>query len=456
MTPTPAARDLRARLDNPYATTLGERVHLPGEPAYDAARMAWNLAADLRPAAVARPHSAEEVAAVVRAAAALGLRLVPQTTGHGALPLHGADLSDAVLVRLDGLTGVTVDADARTARVLGGTLWADVVAAAAKHGLTALHGSAGDVGVVGYALGGGLSFYGRRHGFAAESVRSVEMVTPAGRLVHASPSENPRLFRAVRGGGANLGVVVSLEIDLLPYDTVYAGMLLWPGSEAGRVARAWRDWCATAPEEVTTSLRVMSFPPLPELPPFLSGRDVVVVDGAVLAPDHVADDLLAPLRALGPELDTFSRIPADGLLEVHMDPPAPVPGVADHAVLDALPDAAVDALLASRPGVFCVELRQLGGALARPGTSVLAPVAGAFALYALAMAPTPEAAAHGLVATEAVREALAPWSSAARLLTFSERPTDPGAVYGESRQVLLDTVADLDPAGRMVATHPVR
>jgi hypothetical protein len=455
MNPTSAARQLRARLDNPYSTTLGERVHLPGEPAYDAARTAWNLAADLRPAAVVRPHSAEEVAAVVRAAADLGLRVAPQSTGHGALPLHGADLSDVVLVKLDQLTGVSVDPEARTARVLGGTVWSEVVAAAAKHGLTAAHGSAGDVAVAGYALGGGVSYYARRHGLAVDSIRSVELVTAHGRLVHASATENPRLFRAVRGGGGNLGVVVSLEIELLPYETVYAGMLLWPATEAAAVARAWRDWCASAPEEVTTSLRVMSFPPLPELPPFLSGRDLVIVDGAVLADAQRAEDVLAPLRALQPELDIWGPIPAEGLLAVHMDPPGPVPGVSDHALLGSLPDAAVDALLASTDGVLFAELRQLGGALARRGTSAIPPVEAEFALYAMAMAPTPEAAEQGLAATSAVRTALQPWAAPGGLLTFFDRPVDTAEVFGDGWDELRLAVADADPGRMFVAAQRV-
>ena len=108
---------------------------------------------------------------------------------------------------------------------------------------------------------------------------------------------------------------------------------------------AWAAWTREVPESVTTSLRVMSFPPLPELPPFLSGRQIVVIDGAVLEDDDRAAELLAPLRALAPEMDTFARIPAAGLTAVHMDPPAPAPAVADHAVLAELPEEAVAAYL---------------------------------------------------------------------------------------------------------------
>lgn len=406
-------------------------VVLPGDEAYDAARTPWNLAADQRPAAVALPTSTAEVVAVVRAAADAGLRVAPQSSGHGAAALAERDLSDVVLVRLTGLTGVTVDAASRTARALGGTLWQDVVAAAAPHGLTALHGSAPDVAVAGYVLGGGLSFYGRRHGVAANSVRAVEIVTAAG-LVRATAEENPDLFWAVRGGGGNLGVVVAIELELLPIADVYAGMLLWDRSHAPAVTRAWVEWSRTAPESATTSLRVMSFPPLPELPPFLSGRELVIIDGAVLEDDATAERVLAPLRALAPEMDTFARIPAAELLAVHMDPPAPTPAVGDHSVLGPLDDAAVDQFLDSiGPGLMFAELRHLGGALARPSATggALTSVPGDYALLCVAVAPTPQAAVAGKAAAFAVVRAMSRWSRTNLVPTFTETRSDASRFY---------------------------
>ena len=454
-----AATQFKRRLDNPYASTLGERVHLPGEPRYDEARLAWNLAADLRPAAIVRPHSAEEVVLVVRAALDAGLRIAPQSTGHGAGPLADQNLSDVVIVKLDELTGVTVDPTTMRARVLGGTLWSEVVAEAEPYGLTAMHGSAGDVAVAGFVLGGGLSFYGRKHGIASNSVRSIELVTAAGRLVHASATENPDLFWAARGAGGSVGVVVLLEIELLPYPSVYAGAMLWPIEAAPQVVRAWRDWTTTAPESVTTSLRLFSFPPLPELPPFLAGRKVVVIDGAVLDSDAAADRILAPLRALAPELDLFGRLPATGMLGVHMDPPQPTPAVSDHAILGPLDDAGVDDFIAAadETGVFCAELRQLGGKLAEvhPDGGVVSHVAGSYALLALAMAPTPEMAQAGREATESVRDRMSPWTILTVLPTFAERPIV-GVGVGSDYERLRRVVADADPQRLLVANHPVR
>ena len=438
------------------------RVHLPGDPGYDAARTPWNLAVDQRPAAVAVPHSADEVADVVRAAAAAGLRVAPQSSGHGAGPFMRRDLGDTVLIRLHELTGVTVDAEARTARVLGGTLWQDVVTAAAPHGLTALHGSAPDVAVAGYVLGGGLSFYGRRHGLATNSLRAVEVVTADGSLVRATADDHAELFWALRGGGGNFGVVVAVELDLLPYADVFAGMLLWDRERAPEVVPAWAAWTREVPESVTTSLRVMSFPPLPELPPFLSGRQIVVIDGAVLEDDDRAAELLAPLRALAPEMDTFARIPAAGLTAVHMDPPAPAPAVADHAVLAELPEEAVAAYLGevgpgSTTSLLFAELRHLGGALARPaeGGGVASHLEGTYALFCVAIAPFPEAAAQGIADAAAMCAAMAPWTTGTHVLNFSDSPVDVASVYGDRYERLRAVRAAADPHGLFVAHHPV-
>lgn len=436
-------------------------VHLPGDPSYDPARTPWNLAVDQRPAAVALPRTVEQVSAVVCAAAAAGLRVAPQSTGHGAGALGERSLEDVVLLRLSALTGVTVDPAARTARVVGGTLWQDVVAAAAPHGLTALHGSAPDVAVAGYALGGGLSFFGRRHGLAANSIRSVDVVRADGSVVTADATRHADLFWAVRGGGANLGVVVAIELELLPYADVFAGMLLWDRERAPEVVPAWVAWTRTAPESVSTSLRVMSFPPLPELPPFLAGRDLVVIDGAVLDDDESAAEVLAPLRALAPEMDTFARIRSTELLAVHMDPPGPVPAVSDHSVLGPLDDAAVQTFLGqvgpgTRSGLMFAELRQLGGAVGRPvaGGGAISHLPGDYALFCVAPAPTPQAAVAGRAAAFGVARAMSPWSQTGLVATFTETRVDASRFYDGDDWARLCRVRDaVDPEGLFVANH---
>jgi len=441
----------------------GGRTWLRGDPGYDERRLGWALAADLMPAAIAFPHSVDEVSAVVRAAATAGLRVAPQSTGHGGGPLAEQDLARTVVVRLSELTGVTIDATAGTARVVGGTVWQDVVAAAAPYGFTAMHGSAGDVGVAGFALAGGISFYGREHGLSVNHVRAVELVTPDGALVRASADENRELFWAVRGAAGNFGVVTAVEIGLLPFTDTYAGMLLWDRERAHEVLRAWRDWTLDAPEQATTSFRIFSFPPLPELPPFLAGRDVVCIDGSVRTDDEEAQRILAPLRALKPELDTFARIPSTALTAVHMDPPFPTAAVSDHRVLSDLPEEAIETLLAlvgpgTRSGLFFTELRQLGGALGRApeGAGALGRIEGAFALFTMSMTPVPEAVAPGLAATERVAERLDPWSEPLRLPTFSERVTPDRRLFGAAAERLVAEAVRVDPEGLFQANHSIR
>ena len=219
----------------------GGAVHLPGDAGYDSARMPWNVAVDQRPAAVALPRNVDDVRDVVRAASAAGLRVAPQSTGHGAGPLAEGRLDDVVIVRTSGMAAVSVDPVARVARAEGGALWQDVVAAVAPHGLAALHGSSPDVAVAGYSLGGGLGWYARKLGLATNSVTAVELVTADGELVRADAHQHQDLFWALRGGGGSFGVVTAIEFRLHEIADVYAGMLLWDRERAPEVVRAWAD-----------------------------------------------------------------------------------------------------------------------------------------------------------------------------------------------------------------------
>ncbi len=436
-------------------------VHLPDDPGYETACLAWNRTAVQRPAAVAVPESPDDLARIVRMASGLGLRVAPQTTGHGAGSMQDVAFDDVLLLRMERLTGVQVDPISRTARIQGGTLWSDVLAAIAPHGLTALHGSAGDVAVVGYLLGGGLSFYGRAHGLALNAVRAFDVVAPSGDRVRADAEENADLFWALRGGGGNFGIVVAVELDLLPIADVVAGMMLWDLDRAPALLPAWAQWTRNAPESVTSSFRIMRFPPLPELPPFLSGRNLVVIDGAILEEDDRAAGILAPLRALQPEMDTFARIPAEGVLAMHMDPPDPMPGVSDHAMLTGLPDDAVAALLESAgPGaetpLLIAELRHLGGALARAHDGALARLDGEYALFTVCVVPAPEMAEVCDAATRDVVAAMRPWSTGGRFANFSDRPADAATMFDPPDwERLLRARERHDPERTLVAAHVV-
>jgi FAD/FMN-containing dehydrogenase len=437
------------------------RVELPGDPGYDAARMPWNVAVDQRPAAVAFPVDADEVSDVVRAATAHGLRVAPQGTGHNAGPL--GPLEDTVLLRTSGMTGVHVDPERRVVRVAAGVLWQDVVEAAAAHGLAALHGSSPDVGVVGYSLGGGIGWYARQLGLATNSVTAVELVLGDGTQVRADEDHHPDLFWAVRGGGGSFGIVTAMELRLFEIETAYAGMMLWDQEHAEKVLRAWAAWTVDAPDCVTTSFRMLNLPPLPELPAFLRGRRLVVVDGAVLAEDGRAAEILAALRALEPETDTFSRVPAAGLVRLHMDPEGPTPAVSACAILADLPDAAIETFLAltgqaSGSTLLSAELRQLGGALARPaeGAGALAKIDGAFVMFAVAIAATPELAEQGRADGTTLVDAMTSYASDRDYLNFAESRVDVRRSFSEQDWTRLKGIRSaVDPGGVVRANHPV-
>jgi FAD/FMN-containing dehydrogenase len=158
------------------SSTIRSKVARPSRLA--SARAPWNTAVDLRPAALAYPADTAEVAAIVRAAARAGLHVAVQTTGHNAGPLGESALADVVLLRTAAMRGVVVDAGARLVTVEAGWVWEDVVRAVAPGGLTALHGSSPDVGVVGYSLGGGMGWYARKLGLQTNSITAPRWSPP--------------------------------------------------------------------------------------------------------------------------------------------------------------------------------------------------------------------------------------------------------------------------------------
>jgi FAD/FMN-containing dehydrogenase len=439
-----------------------ELIVLPHDPDWDQARLAWNLSADQQPAAVALPESADDVTAVVRWARERGLRVAPQGTGHNALPL--GSLAHTVLLKTERMRGVEIDTDARRVRVGAGVLWAEVTEAAAEHGLAALAGSSPDVGVVGYTLGGGLSWLGRRYGLASNSVTAVELVNADADLVRGDAEQNSDLFWALRGGGGSFGVVTALEFQLYPVTEVYAGVLFFPLDCGAEIMRAWRRWINTVPDEVSSVGRFLQFPPMPALPDHLRGQSFVIVEAASLLGKDGTDELLRPLRELGPQLDTFATIPVQELKHLHMDPEHPVPGAGDGMVLADVNDAAIDALVRTAGAdahspLLSVELRHAGGALAHraPDGGAVSSIDGRFVMFAVGMAPTPESGAAVKARVELVQNALAPWDAGHAFSNFAMKRERGERLFGDLTYRRLQTVkAAVDPDDVFRSNHPVR
>lgn len=446
---------------NLLRATFTGGLFTPEDEGWDEARLAWNLAVDQRPALVALPETAEDVAAVVRFASSNGYRVAAQATGHNAAPL---DLSSGtVLVKCERMRGVEIDPERRIARVEPGAVWADVVAPAAEHGLAALAGSSPDVGVLGYTLGGGISWLSRRHGLAASSVSAVEIVTASGEQVRADRDNEPDLFWAVRGGGGSFGIVTALEMQLYPIAEVHAGVLFFPIERAHEVLNAWREWLPGVPDEVTSVGRLLRLPPLEEIPEPVRGRSFAVIEATMLLDEAAASDILRPLRELGPEMDTFATIPVSELQHLHMDPEHPVPGIGDHRLLGELPAEALDALIAvDGPDVesplLSVELRHLGGAVGRLDErgGALASIDAAFAMFAVGIVMTPEMGEAVEAQLTKVRRALEPWDAGREYLNFAERSTDPARLWSPSAYARLrELKARYDGGELFRANHPI-
>jgi FAD/FMN-containing dehydrogenase len=439
---------------------LSGDVFVPGDDGYDQARRAWNLAKDQRPAVVVFPGSAAEVARAVQWARWQGMRIAPQATGHGAAPLE--PLEGAMLLKTARMRRVAIDPATGTARAEAGAVWRDVTVPAGRHGRAALAGTSPDVGVTGYTLGGGLGWLARRYGLAASSVTAAELVTPGGDLVRAGAGQQPDLLWAVRGGGG-AGVVTALEMTLYPVRELYAGVLFFPIQRCPQVLHGWREWTGTVPDEVTSIGRIMRFPPLPEVPGHLRGRAFALVEAAYLGDAAAGAELLRPLRQLGPEIDTFATIPAPALSALHMDPEQPVPNQGDGVLLTDLPAAAIDVLLAlAGPGaqtpLASIEIRHLGGALARPALSGGAQPAidARYLTYAAGATPTPELAAVMRAHARAVTHALAPWHASYDYYNLTETPAGAHAVLpAASYHRLQQITATYDPGHAIITAHPV-
>jgi hypothetical protein len=427
-------------------------LELPGEPGYELARQPWNLAFEQRPALVAHANTPADVAAVLRFAAERGLRVAPQGTGHGA-PRVGP-LEQSILLRTDGMRGVQIDTTRRVARVDAGALWSDLAAASGPVGLSGLGGSVPDVGVVAFALGGGLGWLSRAHGLCCHRLRAVELVTPARGWMRCDATHQPELFWALRGGGGDLGVVTAIELELVPAPALYGGTMLWPWDRAAEVLHAWRRWTDTVPETVTTAARLLQVPPTPDVPAPLRGRQFVTVGGAITGTPAEATALLEPLRALGPEIDLFAPTDPEGLQRLHLEPEQPVPALSTHALLNDLAPHSIDALLAAAgPGcdshLLSVEVRHLGGAVATEQFGALSRLTEDYLLFAVGV---PFDAPAGAIDEElgGVRAAVSDCTSSVEYLNFGDAPDQLGrSLPPETMHAIARGRALTDPDGVM-------
>ena len=362
-----ATTDLERLRDSIRGPVLG-----PDDDGYDAARAIWNGAIDRRPACIARCTGVADVAAAVRIARERDLVVAVRSGGHG---VGGHALCDGGLViDLSPMKGIRVDPAARTARAEAGVLWGELDRETQLHGLATVGGIVTHTGVAGLTLGGGIGWLMRKHGATVDNLLSADLVTAEGELLRASADENPELFWGLRGGGGNFGVVTSFEYRLHPVGPiVLAGPIFHPLEDAREVLAFYRDFIATAPEELTTIFNLRMAPPLPFLPEDVHGKPIVMVGACYAGAPEDGAEVVRPLKAFGtPIVDRLEPKPYTALQSM-FDPAVPHGWhyAWKSVELPPLTDGAIDTLVAhasvqTSPKSYCIVF-QLGGAVARAG-----------------------------------------------------------------------------------------
>ena len=414
-----------------HIEAFGGAVLTPDHADYEATRKVFNGSIDRRPAMIARPQSAQDVAAALRFARQTDMQFAVRCGGHS-LAGHSA-IDDGLVIDVRDLRTIDIDLSTRRVRAGAGLQWAELDAATQAHGLAVTGGRVSDTGVTGLTLGSGSGWLERRHGLSADSLVGATVVTATGDIVHASEHEHPDLFWGLRGGGGNFGVVTELEFQLHEVGPIIlGGSLFFEWERAEEVMRDYRDIMDSASEDLGGCVVLHHAPPAPFIPADLIGRPVLEIVVAAFSADPVeAEELVAPLRALGPMIDVVGPMPYTELQKL-TDPGCPhgMQGCFEAAFMDWLPDDAVSAAVdvAGRivSPLTVVLIQPLGGAFARvPEDATALPHRDARWMYhALSLWPDPADDEINRAWTYEFVDAMAP---------FARRATHPNHV-GTTRQ----------------------
>ena len=364
------ARQLRKSDAAALAAQISGGTLGPADAGYDAARKVWNATVDRRPALIARCFTTQDVQAAVRFAAAHRMLLSVRGGGHHIA--GNAVAEGGLMIDLSGMRTVSINAEKRTARVGPGALLADLDRESQAHGLATPLGINSTTGVAGLTLGGGFGWLTRRFGMTVDNLLGATVVTADAAVHEVSASAEPDLFWALRGGGGNFGAVTSFEFRLHPVGPdVYAGLVVYPFAQAQKVLRAWRDFTAGAPDELSVWTVLRKAPPLPFLPESAHGTDVVIFALVYSGDIEAGRRAAAPVLRFGePTASALGPSPYVGFQQAF--DPLLAPGGRNYWKsnnFSALSDAALDQMIASAarlPGGECeIFVAQLGGAMAR-------------------------------------------------------------------------------------------
>jgi FAD/FMN-containing dehydrogenase len=452
-----------ARFDvMPDVTPLRSRVSGPvlvsSDDGYAEESEAWIQNFVHTPDVVVGAASASDVVETVKFAAANGLAVRVQGSGHGS----DAAVTDGVLITTRRLDSVSVDPGSRIATIGAGVIWDAVIEAAAEHGLAPIAGSSPTVGVVGLLLGGGLGPLARSYGFASDHVREFEVVVGNGDLVRANATDHPDLFWALQGGKGGLGVVTEVKVELVELSTLYGGSLTFDAENIETALRAWVTYTETADPNVSTSAAILRMPDLPFIPEPVRGHTLLAVRFAYPGDSATGEKLAAPLRAAAPVyIDDLDEMPAAQIGRIHNDPPNPTKAWVSGTMLSRFDQDFVTTLLgfagADKQFPFVgTDIRHLGAATLTevPGGSA---VGGRWSkgTFTLVGAPNPEL--FDSVIPEAAAgcfEALAPWIAAENNVNFASAFASQQEYEGAWPSATFARLAEVkkkyDPAGLFV------
>ena len=406
-------------------------------------------------------ESADDVSKVVRFASQNGLKVAGQGTGHGAFAL--GPLDEVILIKTERMREVTIEGD--KARAEAGAVAEDVGKAAIKDGKCSMPGTSPNVGVVGYTLGGGLSWLGRKHGWACNRVTAIELVTADGEARTVDAASDPDLFWALRGGGGGYAIVTALHVELLPIAEAYAGALLFP-AEAGVGGGARATSTGPRPLRRRSAARCgsSSCRRSRTSPSRCAARSFSGSAAACIGSKEEGEKAIAPLREIGePIMDTFDQIPAPGLSRIAMDPEPPVPALGHHRVLGELDDEAIDVFYEaagpeSGSPLLLAELRQLGGALGRPAENggALDKLDAEWVMLGIGMLMDPAMREPINAQLDKLADAMNPWAAEGGYFNYAERPCDVDAILPPATcDRLAHVKRSWDPDNLIRANHSV-
>ena len=427
-----------------FSKLIAGKTIRPEDSDYDSARRIWNASVHKHPGLIVRCAGTADVVQAVKFARANNLLVAIRGGGHNVAGRALCD--DGIVIDLSEMRAVFVDPVKRTARVQGGATLGDVDRETHLFGLAVPAGVVSRTGIAGLTLGGGVGWLVRKYGLTCDNVLSFEVVLAEGKLVTASADENADLFWALRGGGGNFGVVCSFLFQAHPVSSVLGGLIVYARDQAGEVIRHYRDFMASAPEELTAYAAFITTP---------DGQPAVAVIPCYCGDLVEGQRVIKPLREFGsPLLDAVQSMPFPMMQKILDDAfPDGTQNYWKSTFVKELSDDAIGLIVSHankmQSPLSAVVIEYYAGAAGRTGVSQTA-FAQRQAEYDIGfMAQWTDAAGKDVHTAWArdMSDALRPYSSGGYLLNFlSEENADTiQAAFGTNYPRLAEVKKAFDP-----------